>query len=241
MNSFIVWIHSLRRIDYPGEGKWIHIINELMSYMSSFVICSLTGTLLSWFRLGKYYLCTICYQLHCNVAFVWFILQAQHQCVTCPMGREILLQRQTSWAGKQVRVLSVYWESENSHPILHEPERRYCVEIFRNQKAGQIGWAPGKLDAIWTSSVCFVKQFNDGGVSTSHNSGEKLNECMWIHHFVILQLFHPKFRPVMSIFFKIIIRCLFVASTLMIEKIMRASLANSLVSIICGWVTLGRR
>jgi hypothetical protein len=64
---------------------------------------------------------------------------------------------------------------------------------------------------------------------------------MWIHHFVILQLFHPKFRPVMSIFFKIIIRCLFVASTLMIEKIMRASLANSLVSIICGWVTLGRR
>ena len=59
---------------------------------------------------------------------------------------------------------------------------------------GQIGWAPGKLDSIWTSSVRFVKQFYDGGVSSSHSSGEKRNECLWIHHFVILQLFHPKFR-----------------------------------------------
>jgi len=40
----------------------------------------------------------------------------------------------------------------------------------------------------------FVKQFYDGGVSSSHSSGEKCNECMWIHHFVNLQLFHPKFR-----------------------------------------------
>ncbi len=59
---------------------------------------------------------------------------------------------------------------------------------------GQIGWAPGKLDSIWTSSVHFVKQFYDGGVSSSHSSDEKRNECMWIHHFVIFQLFHPKFR-----------------------------------------------
>jgi hypothetical protein len=67
-------------------------------------------------------------------------------------------------------------------------------KLFGNKKAEQIGWAPGKLDSIWTSSVRFVKQFTDGGVSCSHNSGEKRNECMWIHHFVILQLFHPKFR-----------------------------------------------
>ncbi len=69
-------------------------------------------------------------------------------------------------------------------------------KFFGNKKAGRIDWAPGKLDSIWTSSVCFVKQFYDGGVSSSysHSSGEKCNECMWIHHFAILQLFHPKFR-----------------------------------------------
>ncbi len=68
------------------------------------------------------------------------------------------------------------------------------MEIVCNKNLGQIGWAPGKLDSIWTSSVRFVKQFYDGGVSSSYSSGEKRNECMWIHHFVILQLFHPKFR-----------------------------------------------
>ncbi len=67
-------------------------------------------------------------------------------------------------------------------------------KLFGNKKVGQIGWAPGKLDSIWTSSICFVKQFYDGGVSSSHSSGENHNECMWIHHFVTLQLFHPKFR-----------------------------------------------
>ncbi len=79
---------------------------------------------------------------------------------------------------------------------------KYCMikrediawELFGNKKAGQIGWAPDKLDSIWTSSVRFVKQFYDGGVSSSHSPGEKRNECMWINHFVILQLFHPKFR-----------------------------------------------
>jgi len=67
-------------------------------------------------------------------------------------------------------------------------------KLFGNKKTGQKGWAPGKLDSIWTLSVRFVKQFSDGGVSSSHNYGEKRNECMWIHHFVILQQFHPKFR-----------------------------------------------
>ena len=72
--------------------------------------------------------------------------------------------------------------------------------LFGNQKLGQIGWAPGKLDSIWTSSVRFVKQF-DGGVSSSHQSGDKRNECMWIHHFVILQLFHPKFKNLVDVNF----------------------------------------
>jgi hypothetical protein len=79
---------------------------------------------------------------------------------------------------------------------LHAPREDIAWKFFGNKKAGQIGWAAGKRDSIWTSSVCFVKQFYDGGVSSSHSHsyGEKRIECMWIHHFVILQLFHPKFR-----------------------------------------------
>jgi hypothetical protein len=122
---------------------------------------------------------------------------------------------------------------------LHAPERDIAWKLFGNKKVGQIGWAPGKLDSIWTSSVRFVKQFYDGGVSSSHSSGEKRNECMWIHHFVILQLFHPKFRRCDDVNFlhKNYSMCVrrFNSDDL---KNMRASLANPLVSIICGWVAL---
>ena len=94
--------------------------------------------------------------------------------------------------------------NKSEHDLFIENQRiliEFCMlqrediawKLFGNKKLGQIGWAPGKLDSIWTSSVRFVKQF-DGGVSSSHQSGDKRNECMWIHHFVILQLFHPKFR-----------------------------------------------
>jgi hypothetical protein len=67
-----------------------------------------------------------------------------------------------------------------------------------NKSSNQIGWPCKKIDGIWTSSVCYVKQFTDGGIISLHHNyvnsyiGEKRKEAMWIHHFVILQLFHPK-------------------------------------------------
>ncbi len=54
------------------------------------------------------------------------------------------------------------------------------------------------LDSLWGSSVQFFCQFK-AGVSSSYKDYqatykvEKRKELMWIHHFVILQLFHPKF------------------------------------------------
>jgi hypothetical protein len=79
--------------------------------------------------------------------------------------------------------------------------------FFGNSKTKQIGWPVGKLDAIWSSSVRFFKQLSQGGVMSSyHNyvatySGKKRQEAMWIHHFVILQLFHVKFRKLEDITF----------------------------------------
>jgi hypothetical protein len=54
------------------------------------------------------------------------------------------------------------------------------------------------LDSLWGSSVQYCCQLK-AGVSSSYKNyqatykGEKCKELMRIHHFAILQLFHPKF------------------------------------------------
>jgi hypothetical protein len=87
---------------------------------------------------------------------------------------------------------------------------RFCMNqwedvawiFFGNRTRSQIGWPCKKNDGIWSSSVWYVKRFTDGGIISSHQnyvdseSGEKHKEAMWIHHFVILQLFHPKYQKV---------------------------------------------
>jgi hypothetical protein len=56
-------------------------------------------------------------------------------------------------------------------------------------------------------SVRYFKQLTDDGVISSHQnyvdsySGDEQKEGMWIHHFVILQLFHAKFTKVGNINF----------------------------------------
>jgi hypothetical protein len=56
-------------------------------------------------------------------------------------------------------------------------------------------------------SVRHVKQFTDGGIIFSHqnyldsHSGDEQKEAMLIHHFVILQLFHPTYKKVPKIHF----------------------------------------
>jgi hypothetical protein len=63
------------------------------------------------------------------------------------------------------------------------------------------------LDSLWGSSVRYFCQLK-AGVSSSYKDyqatykGEKCKELMWIPHFVILQLFHPKFRMEKDIHFE---------------------------------------
>ncbi len=71
---------------------------------------------------------------------------------------------------------------------------------FGDKTRSWIGWPSKKIDGIWSSSVRYVKQFTDGGIISSQQnyvdsfSGKRWKEAMWIHHFVILQLFHPKYQ-----------------------------------------------
>ncbi len=99
---------------------------------------------------------------------------------------------------------------ENQKTLIH-----FCMKqhpdisgiFFGNKTRNQIGWPCTKINGIWSFSERYVKQFTDGGIISSHQnyldsySGEKQKEAMWIHHFVILQLFHPKNKKVPKIHF----------------------------------------
>ncbi len=79
--------------------------------------------------------------------------------------------------------------------------------FFGNNTRNQIGWPCKRINDKWSSNFWYVKQFIDGGSISSHQhnvdsySGEKRKEAMWIHHFVILQLFHPKYQKEQKIHF----------------------------------------
>jgi hypothetical protein len=79
--------------------------------------------------------------------------------------------------------------------------------FFGNKTRNQIGWPCKKINGTWSLSLQYVKQFTDGGIISSHQnyldsySEEKQKEAMWIHHFVVLQLFHPKNNMVPTIHF----------------------------------------
>jgi hypothetical protein len=72
-----------------------------------------------------------------------------------------------------------------------------------NKKNCQLGWQVGEYDTLWTASVRYVSKF-ESGISSSYKDYQdtykrhKRKESMWIHHFVILQLFHPKFLKIES-------------------------------------------
>jgi hypothetical protein len=80
-------------------------------------------------------------------------------------------------------------------------------KLFGNNAKTQIGWPCKKIDGMWSWRVWYFKQFTDGGVISSYQnygdsySGDKQKEAMLIHHFVILQLFHAKFKKVGDINF----------------------------------------
>jgi hypothetical protein len=72
-----------------------------------------------------------------------------------------------------------------------------------NKKNPQLGWQVGECDTLWTVSERYVSKFKSG-ISSLYKDyqdtykGDKRKETMWIHHFVILPLFHPKLLKVES-------------------------------------------
>ena len=81
---------------------------------------------------------------------------------------------------------------------LKQNEVMACKFFGTNIKKNcQLRWQVGECDTLWTVSERYVSKFKSG-ISSLYKDyqdmykGDKRKETMWIHHFAILQLFHPK-------------------------------------------------
>ena len=72
------------------------------------------------------------------------------------------------------------------------------IYFFLNEKTGDAGRGCVDLVKLWSTSTKFYCQLHAGIVSsfelyTDSYTSLKKEQKLWIHHFVILQLFHPLF------------------------------------------------
>jgi hypothetical protein len=75
----------------------------------------------------------------------------------------------------------------------------WAEKYFVNEKTSHVGRGCLDLDKLWSTSTKFYRQLNAGIVSSFESYkdsyiGDKKEQKLWIHHFVILQLFHSLFR-----------------------------------------------
>jgi hypothetical protein len=105
------------------------------------------------------------------------------------------------WAGRHLTMDEQCLFQQNQTVLI-----KFCLQqnedvawkLFGKREFGTVGWNVSNLDSLWGKSVRYVCQLK-AGVCSSYKDypatykGEKRKEMMWIHHFVILQLFHPMF------------------------------------------------
>ncbi len=108
----------------------------------------------------------------------------------------------TPWAGRHLSMDEQCLFQQNQIVLI-----KFCLQqnedvawkLFGKREIRTVGWNVSNLDSLWGKSVWYVCQ-SKAGVCSSYKDypatykGEKRKEMMWIHHFVILQLFHPKYR-----------------------------------------------
>jgi hypothetical protein len=105
------------------------------------------------------------------------------------------------WAGRHLSIEEPNLFQQNQIVLV-----KFCLcqnedqawKLFGKREFGTVGWTVSNFDSLWGSSVQYFHQFK-ASISSSYKDyqatykGEKCKELMGIHHFVILQLFHPKF------------------------------------------------
>jgi hypothetical protein len=112
----------------------------------------------------------------------------------------------TPWSGKQLGKDPELQYGNKSQSQLYQENQcilvHYCMTVNRDVSTkffgNGTGWSVDKLDPIWASSLRYYKQLSGYGIVSSFpsshvNENGKRVEGMWIHHFVILQMFHRRF------------------------------------------------
>jgi hypothetical protein len=140
-----------------------------------------------------------------------FDAYTDHNAITSPAprgGKYLSTDKEVKFGNKSES--DIFQENQNVliHFCMNQHED-IAWKFFGNKTRNQIGWPCKKIDIrVWSSSVQYVKQFTtDSGIISSHQhyvdsySRDKGKEAMWIHYFVILQLFHPKYQKVQEIHF----------------------------------------
>jgi hypothetical protein len=106
------------------------------------------------------------------------------------------------WAGRHLSMDEHHLFQQNQIVLI-----KFCLQqnedvawkLFGKREFGTVGWNVSNLDSLWGKSVRYVCQLKAGVCSSykdypATDKGDKRKEMMWIHHFVILQLFHSKFH-----------------------------------------------
>jgi hypothetical protein len=81
----------------------------------------------------------------------------------------------------------------------------FIQTVHSSNFIGDIGWNVANLDSLWATSTDFVRKFDAGIVSSfefyKQSFTDKKISPLWVHHFVILQIFHPFFCNLDSVYF----------------------------------------
>jgi hypothetical protein len=137
-----------------------------------------------------------------NHMFVWFVIDflsmsilfdtfIDHRSLLAPMlfKKVPLSEAHTTMLVHNKQILIKFCLSQGASRV---------DKYFVNKKTGDVGRGCVDLDRLWSTSTKFYRQFCAGIVSSFKSYkdsyiGEKKEQKLWIHHFVILQLFHPLF------------------------------------------------
>jgi hypothetical protein len=150
------------------------------------------------------------------------------------------------WAGRKFSMCECEMFQENQLVLIKFCLKQNEVMVWNffgtnNKKNPPLGWQIGECDTLWTASMRYVRNFKSD-ISSSYKDyqdtykGDKRKESMWIHHFVILQLFHPKLlKSKAQNFFTTIIPLLFASSPPTTSNFIKISLKNLSCIICCGW------
>jgi len=137
-----------------------------------------------------------------NHMFAWFVINYMSMCILFDTFNEHRL------LVAPIPFKNVPMSEEIFSMLMHNKQIliNFCLgqgnstaeKYFVNKKTSFVGRGCVDLDKLWSMSTKFYRQFNAGIVSSFESYkdsyiGEKKDQILWIHHFVILQLFRPLF------------------------------------------------